>query len=362
MKSPMNFQTVPFPEKHYPSQCERYKMINPSDIKRPNAMRLFYVVVIATSLTGAAQSASHFLNWSILPAVLAVAVYELGGVVVSGHADKRQRLGERAYAARFLSMSIAVGAVAINVFGHWYANKGAALFFGGASLAGYCIWLVDSASSRRDALRANNMLRKPAPAYGFAWLASPRLTATARALAIRDDLTYTDSLVAAQAELQSKAMTRLFYSRVKARYGKANAKFAMGSFRLKFSTTDMMIDPIESGYQALVLQEMDAARVFVPKDDDPWKFDIDELNEYPAPLSPPVVPVSAPPLDSAVELMAEGKFREGLKGMQSQADMIRWTLNVCDGDQSLARARLANAGVKVSPSRIQAVASRMAVK
>lgn len=147
-------------------------------------MRLFYLVVLGVSLTGAGQSATGWLNWLPAFAFLAVAAVELGGVALSLHADRRRQLGERAIAARVLSAAIACGAVAVNYFGH-ISQPGQAAFFSGMSATGYAVYLIDSSARRRDALRESGQLPPAPPAYGPGnWVRHFFLTRRARALAM----------------------------------------------------------------------------------------------------------------------------------------------------------------------------------
>lgn len=166
--------------------------------------RVFYGVVLFISIIGAAQSAQRWMGWWFGFALVAVASFELGGVVLSVHADRRRQMGERAIPARLLSAAVAAGAVSGNYFGH--AQLGQAAFFAGSSLLGYTFWLIDSSARRRDALRAIGKLEVTAPIYGAtSWARHPGLTYRARQLALADaDLGKIGSLTAAREAVRAE--------------------------------------------------------------------------------------------------------------------------------------------------------------
>lgn len=167
--------------------------------------RLFYAVVLGVSLTGAGMAAAGWLDWWAPFAFAAVGAVELGGVALSVHADERRRLGERALMARLLSGAVAVGAVAVNWFGH-ADHVGQAAFFAGMSALGYLVWLIDSSARRRDWLRAEGMLDAPTPVYGLVqWLRHPDLTRRAKQLALADPaLGRQGSLTAAREQVRTE--------------------------------------------------------------------------------------------------------------------------------------------------------------
>lgn len=145
----------------------------------------FYGAVLAVALTGATQATAGQLDWPVLPSAVACGVVELGGVVFSHHADNRRSLGEAAIPSRMASAAVAVGAVAVNYFGH--TNIFQACFFAGMSALGYAAYLVKSGAKYRDAMRAAGKMTSPAPAYGI-WqtMRHPLITRAARILAIQD--------------------------------------------------------------------------------------------------------------------------------------------------------------------------------
>lgn len=150
------------------------------------AAGLFYAVVLSVALVGSSEGASTKLGWPIFGSLAAVSAAELGGVVLSIHADSRRRLGEHAVMARVLSAAVAVGAVLINFFGH--SDKPfQAYFFAGFSALGYTVYLIRSAAKYRDAQRAAGKMVDTAPAYGmWQWIRHPAITCNARRLAIAD--------------------------------------------------------------------------------------------------------------------------------------------------------------------------------
>jgi hypothetical protein len=100
-------------------------------------------------------------------------VIDLGGVVTSGFADSRQRLGENAYGWRILSAASVALAVGINVVGH-AATPYLAVVFAGLGVFAYVVWLLHTSARRRDALRATGKMAATPPAYGLLqWRRNP---------------------------------------------------------------------------------------------------------------------------------------------------------------------------------------------
>lgn len=151
--------------------------------RRITLTTIFYAIVAVIALAGATQAAQSWLKWPLPAALLAVGALELGGIVLAHHAAKRRMLGESATSARIASAVVALAAVATNVYGHRF-EPGQAAFFGVMSALGYCTWLIDSESRRRDALRGAGMLAEIPPVYGMGqWLREPRVTRRARVMA-----------------------------------------------------------------------------------------------------------------------------------------------------------------------------------
>jgi hypothetical protein len=143
--------------------------------------------VVAVSVTGASTSAAGWLHWRLPAALAAVLAAELGGVVLSIHADRRRNLGESALPSRVLAAAVATGAVAVNWLGHYGPQPyqvGQAAFFAGFSGLGFLVYLIDSAARRRDALRKAGKLAETPPVYGIVqWVRHPGITRRARRLA-----------------------------------------------------------------------------------------------------------------------------------------------------------------------------------
>lgn len=201
------------------------------------ALRLFYLVVLGVALTGAGLAARDWLDWWAPFAFAAVAAVELGGVVLSMHADRRRQLGERALAARALSAAVAAGAVLVNFFGH-RDQIGQAAFFAGMSALGYSVWLIDSASRRRDHLRAARKLPPTPPVYGLVqWLRHPWVTRRARRLALADPtLGLYESLAAAEravrAARRQAAISAALHDKIRAAVNPTMATIAVTVYDL----------------------------------------------------------------------------------------------------------------------------------
>ncbi len=202
----------------------------------------FYAVVATVALIGQAQAATRWLHWNPIPATVAVAAIELGGVVLMARADVRRRLGERALPAVVLSAAVAAFAVAVNLLGHRGTQGDLTLagwFFAGMSALGYAVYLIRSASRRRDARRAAGQLGTPAPDYGiWQWLTHPAITRRARQLHARDpQLGLYGSIDAAQIDLHAEAQRRRLARLVRDQFRKSlgsrwAAKIATASYDL----------------------------------------------------------------------------------------------------------------------------------
>jgi hypothetical protein len=199
----------------------------------------FYLVVLITALAGASDAAVGWLNWPLAVVVVLTGSIELGGVALSAFADDRRQLGEPAYAARALSAAVAVGAVAVNWFGHVTHHLGQAALFSGMSALGYLVYLLVSAARRRDRLRAANKMVGTPPVYDPAqWIQHPWVTRRARLLAMEDpDLGVLPSLRAAaeeiRAEKRNKAIAHALKKRIKVAVGPESAKIAVLTVDLK---------------------------------------------------------------------------------------------------------------------------------
>jgi hypothetical protein len=229
-----------------------------------SALRAFYVVVLGVALTGAGQAATDWLGWWVPFAFAAVAAVELGGVVLSMHADARRQLGERALAARLLSAAVATGAVAANWFGH-KAQLGQAAFFAGMSALGYGVWLIDSAARRRDALRRAGKLPPTAPVFGAVrWLRHPWLTRRARQLALaRPDLGLYGSVDAAKADVRAErrqaAISAALREKITATVNPTMATIAVNTFDLDEIARRLASNADYDGLTALLAADLTPA-------------------------------------------------------------------------------------------------------
>jgi hypothetical protein len=262
----------------------------------PYTNRLFYAVVLGVSLTGAGQAAAGWLGWWEPFAFLAVGAVELGGVALSMHADRRRQLGERAIPARVLSAGVALGAVAVNYFGH-AAHIGPAAFFAGMSALGYTVWLIDSAARRRDALRAAGKLDPTTPVYGLvAWLRHPWLTRRARTLAqVTPDLGKFGSLAAARAEVRaerrSAAISTALRTRIADHVDPTMAEIAVNTYDLDEIAARLAAGADYDGLTAILSAELVPARLH---SDTAARTTAERVDQVPAEQAPPVLESAAP--------------------------------------------------------------------
>jgi hypothetical protein len=190
----------------------------------------FYAIAALGSSIGQVWAAVELPPWPPtvplwLRAVLALpfaVVIDLGGVVCSGFADTRQRLGETAYGWRTLSAGSVTLAVGINIAGH-ADSPYLSTVFGGLGLFAYLVWLLHSAARRRDALRAAGKLAVTPPSYGLLqWWREPAVTRRARNLARESGSTLYDALTEARIQLRAEArraaLARLIEARIRARH------------------------------------------------------------------------------------------------------------------------------------------------
>jgi hypothetical protein len=225
----------------------------------------FYAVVVTGALAGASDVAADRLAWPLIAAVAVVAAVEFGGVVVSAHADRRRRLGERAIAARTVSALIALGAVTVNVWGH-AGNPFQATFFGGLSALGYGVWLLDSGARYRDAQRAAGRLEAIPPVYGgWLWLRHPGLARRARHLALTTGADKLASLDAARLQVRTErrqaAIAATLRRRIAERVGPVMADVAINTFDLDEVAVRLTSSADYDGLAALLAAELVPARL-----------------------------------------------------------------------------------------------------
>lgn len=176
----------------------------------------FYATAAAAALVGQVWAGVTHIPWpeegfspflKIALVTPAVAVIELGGVATAALADLRRRKGEQAYAYRAMSLFAAIVALVFNVVGHWRPEERFLAFgFGGLSAFAYVLWLIHSSARRRDALRKAGQMATTGPVYGVVqWVREPKVTWSARAIALEHGLGLYESLRAARVQRRNNA-------------------------------------------------------------------------------------------------------------------------------------------------------------
>lgn len=225
----------------------------------------FYIVVLLIALGGQVSGAMEALHMRGFVALPAVGALELGGIVVLANADVRRRLGEHAALSQLLSAAIALGAVAFNWLAH--ANHLEGGFYGGMSLLGYLVYLMNSANKRRDRLRAKRQLPATAPAYGTAqWLRHPWLTRRARALALANpQLGLYRSLTAAaagvKAERRQAALSKVLHSKIRNSVDGPTADIAIAVYDLDEIASRLTERADYDGLTDLIAADLVPARI-----------------------------------------------------------------------------------------------------
>jgi hypothetical protein len=174
----------------------------------------FYATAATAALVGQVWAGVTHIPWpdqgfspflKIALVTPAVAVIELGGVATAALADLRRRKGEQAYAYRAMSLFAAIVALVFNVVGHWRPEERFLAFgFGGLSAFAYVLWLIHSSARRRDALRTAGQMATTGPVYGVVqWAREPKVTWSARAIALEHGLGLYESLRAARVQRRS---------------------------------------------------------------------------------------------------------------------------------------------------------------
>src|SRR5262249_37520039 len=131
-------------------------------------------------------------------------VIDLGGVVCSGFADTRQRLGETAYGWRILSAASVTLGVSINIVGHARVPY-LAVAFGGLGVLPASSRRPRPPRARREALRGVGKLPQPPRVSGLlqGWR-HPGLTRRAKNLALQYGYGLHESLTEARAQLRTE--------------------------------------------------------------------------------------------------------------------------------------------------------------
>lgn len=226
----------------------------------------FYVVVLLIALGGQVSGAMEALGMPWYVALPAVGALELGGMVVLANADVRRRLGEHATLSRVLSAAIAGGAVAFNWLAHDNHLEGG--FYGGMSLLGYLVWLMNTENKRRDRLRAKRQLPPTPPAYEVVghWLRHPMLTRRARSLAkAAPGLGLYGSLDAARAQVRTErrqtALAKVLRRKIRRALDGTTADIAVAVYDLDEIARRLAERADYDGLTALIAADLAPARV-----------------------------------------------------------------------------------------------------
>lgn len=184
------------------------------------AQGAYYLVTLTVAGVGGGTALAMHLGWTLPGGLTAMAVFELGGVVLATFREQRRRVGEHAVVAGVMSLVVAATAVMINFFGHaidpatGQLKSGGALLpaivFAATSANAYAVYILISAARARDARRRAGLTVRITPLYGvMQWVMHPRVTACARARS-RDDarLTADSSLAAERASRRDVERTR----------------------------------------------------------------------------------------------------------------------------------------------------------
>jgi hypothetical protein len=227
----------------------------------------FYVVVLLIALGGQVSGAMEALGMPWYVALPAVGALELGGMVVLANADVRRRLGEHATLSRLLSAAIAGGAVAFNWLAHDNHLEGG--FYGGMSLLGYLVWLMNTENKRRDRLRTKRQLPPTPPAYELVghWLRHPLLTRRARSLAkAAPQLGLYGSLDAARAQVRAErrqaALAKVLRRKITRALDGTTADIAVAVYDLDEIARRLAERADYDGLTALIAADLAPARVF----------------------------------------------------------------------------------------------------
>ncbi|MGW4462683.1 hypothetical protein [Micromonospora sp. NPDC004704] len=226
----------------------------------------FYVVVLLIALGGQVSGAMEALAMPWYVALPAVGALELGGMVVLANADVRRRLGEHATLSRLLSAAIAGGAVAFNWLAHDNHLEGG--FYGGMSLLGYLVWLMNTENKRRDRLRAKRQLPPTPPAYEVVghWLRHPMLTRRARSLAkAAPGLGLYGSLDAARVQVRTErrqaALSKVLRRKIRRALDGTTADIAVAVYDLDEIARRLAERADYDGLTALIAADLAPARV-----------------------------------------------------------------------------------------------------
>lgn len=230
----------------------------------------YFAAVLAIAGIGSTLAAidpTGWLHWPLYAALPAVLMLELSSVSLFARADYRRRLGERAVAYRVLGVAVGCLAISVNWFGHVTHSAIAAAFFAGFSALGLTTALLLSGDRRRDQLRADNRLPKPAQTYSlFDWLTHPALTVRARRLAADDpSLGRAGSIAMAQRRVavaaQTRAIAALLHRKLAEGRDPLAADIAVATYDLNEIAQRLADSADYAGLTAILAADLTPARV-----------------------------------------------------------------------------------------------------
>lgn len=225
-------------------------------------LSVFYLVMAGLALYGQSESLMVWLDVDRIPALGVGGAIELLAAVLFAFADWRRTYhGERAIAARVLSVLVALGVAGLNFSGH-LGTLGTCALFTGASLAAFAVLVLHTNARRRDALRALGKLPATPPDYGLAQtLRHPWITRRARALAIADpSLGVHGSLAAAKAairlERRHKAIAQALRAKLARSVDPTTATIAVHTYDLDRIAARLAAEADYDGLTALVAADI----------------------------------------------------------------------------------------------------------
>ena len=206
--------------------------------KTTNTIRkVFYVAVLIVALGGQTTGAVEVLGVPWWAALAAVAVLELGGVVIMRIAEVRRRLGESAVFVMALAFAVGTFATVFNWVAH--ENHKAGAFFAFMSGLGFLVWVVSTEHRRRDRLRENGQMSDLPPSYEFVthWLRHPWITLRARSMAkAKPSLGLTGSLFHAERAMRRdrrlKGISRVLAKKIRKAVDPVTASIAINVYDL----------------------------------------------------------------------------------------------------------------------------------
>lgn len=227
---------------------------------------VFYVLVLAVALAGQVSGAHEAIGIPVVWAVPAVAVLELGGVVIMRIAEVRRRLGESAVFPMMLAFAVGGFAIAFNWMAH--SNHKAGVFFAFMSFLGFAVWILSTEHRRRDRLRANGQMSDLPPQYEFVthWVRHPWITLRARSMAkANPKLGLTGSLFQAEMAMRRDKRVNGIRRVLKRKISKAvdpiTAKIATNAYDLDRVADDLERTADYAGLTDLIAADLIPSRI-----------------------------------------------------------------------------------------------------